>query len=189
MTSKTAATLSAMILASAFGRAGLGNEAIPPASSRYAANDASETPDFQRHVLPLMGQLGCNGRACHGSFQGQGGLRLSLFGYDFEADHNALLDEVQGRVDRDDPELSLILEKPTLTQPHKGGKILDYDTWQYNLIRRWIESGAEPAAQRAAFERLEVIPDEVVFDAQRVRKSPCAWSPIGPTARPRTSPA
>ena len=38
-----------------------------------------------------MGRLGCNGRACHGSFQGQGGFRLSLFGYDFKADHEALL--------------------------------------------------------------------------------------------------
>ncbi|MEO1991706.1 MAG: hypothetical protein ABGW78_07225, partial [Pirellulales bacterium] len=33
-----------------------------------------EAPDFRRHVVPLMGRLGCNGRACHGSFQGQGGF-------------------------------------------------------------------------------------------------------------------
>ena len=38
---------------------------------------------------PLFGRLGCNGRACHGSFQGQGGFRLSLFGYDFKADHES----------------------------------------------------------------------------------------------------
>ena len=46
--------------------------------------------DFQKHVAPLLGRLGCNARACHGSFQGQGGFQLSLFGYDFEADHQAL---------------------------------------------------------------------------------------------------
>jgi hypothetical protein len=34
-------------------------------------------------VGPLLGRLGCNGRACHGSFQGQGGFQLSLFGYDY----------------------------------------------------------------------------------------------------------
>jgi len=51
----------------------------------------ADTPDFQRHVAPLLGRLGCNGRACHGSFQGQGGFQLSLFGYDFDADHKALL--------------------------------------------------------------------------------------------------
>ena len=51
---------------------------------------AADAPDFQRHVVPLLGRLGCNGRSCHGSFQGQGGFRLSLFGYDFQADHDAL---------------------------------------------------------------------------------------------------
>lgn len=30
-----------------------------------------EMPDFQKHVAPLLGRLGCNGRSCHGSFQGQ----------------------------------------------------------------------------------------------------------------------
>ena len=52
-----------------------------------AQADSTEVPSLQRHVLPLMGRLGCTGRACHGSFQGQGGFRLSLFGYDFKTDH------------------------------------------------------------------------------------------------------
>ena len=52
-----------------------------------------ETPDFQKHVVPMLGKLGCNGRACHGSFQGQGGFSLSLFGYDFAKDHLSMLDE------------------------------------------------------------------------------------------------
>ena len=56
-----------------------------PINKRFAAAEGEETPSFQRHVLPLMGRLGCNGRACHGSFQGQGGFRLSLFGFDFNA--------------------------------------------------------------------------------------------------------
>src|SRR5262245_60961398 len=55
------------------------------AAGAQAATD--EVPDFRRHIVPLVGRLGCNGRACHGSFQGQGGFRLSLFGYDFKSDH------------------------------------------------------------------------------------------------------
>src|SRR5262245_57156037 len=58
-------------------------EAIAPAPERFATAAADEVPDFRRHVVPLFGRLGCNGRACHGSFQGKGGFRLSLFGYDF----------------------------------------------------------------------------------------------------------
>ncbi|MFN9717884.1 MAG: hypothetical protein ACK58L_04265, partial [Planctomycetota bacterium] len=62
----------------------------PSVVQRYAAADAAESPDFQKHVVPRLGKLGCNGRACHGSFQGRGGFRLSLFGYDFKADHDEL---------------------------------------------------------------------------------------------------
>ena len=49
-------------------------ESLKPANERFAA-ETEEAPSFQRHVLPLMGRLGCNGRSCHGSFQGQGGFR------------------------------------------------------------------------------------------------------------------
>ncbi|MCA9176150.1 MAG: hypothetical protein KDB14_16805, partial [Planctomycetales bacterium] len=49
---------------------------------RLEDSAAAVSPDFQRHVLPMLGRLGCNGRSCHGSFQGRGGFRLSMFGYD-----------------------------------------------------------------------------------------------------------
>src|SRR4026208_836463 len=82
-------------------------EVLPPASGRFREGGGDEVPSLQRHVLPLMGRLGCNGRACHGSFQGQGGFRLSLFGYDFKADHDAL----SKRIKLDDIEASMILRK------------------------------------------------------------------------------
>ena len=69
---------------------GMAGDILPQVSLRFKSPSVKEVPDFQRHVLPLLGRLGCNGRACHGSFQGQGGFRLSLFGYDFAADHAAL---------------------------------------------------------------------------------------------------
>src|SRR5689334_21300208 len=46
--------------------------------------------DFERHIMGLFGRMGCNLGSCHGSFQGKGGLRLSLFGFDPEKDHAAL---------------------------------------------------------------------------------------------------
>ncbi len=44
-------------------------QAMPPLYERFATqeNAEREIPDFQKHVSPLLGRLGCNGRACHGS--------------------------------------------------------------------------------------------------------------------------
>jgi len=137
---------------------------IRPASERFAAEGVAEVPDFQRHVLTLMGRLGCNTRSCHGSFQGQGGFRLSLFGYDFKTDRETLLKDGTGRVALDDPEASKILGKPTLAIPHKGGKRLEPESWQYRVLARWIEGGAQGVDEKAPhFERLEVTPTEIDF--------------------------
>ncbi len=137
---------------------------LAPVSARFADATTDEVPDFQRHVAPLLGRLGCNGRACHGSFQGQGGFRLSLFGYDFQADYRALVRESDQRVRVDDPEASLILEKPTMLQPHKGGKRMEVDGWEYNLLLRWIEAGAPgPKQPPHQLVRLAVEPSEIVF--------------------------
>ncbi|HWA98958.1 MAG TPA: DUF1549 domain-containing protein, partial [Pirellulales bacterium] len=139
---------------------------LPPANQRFASDRTSEVPHLQRHVLPLMGRLGCNGRACHGSFQGQGGFRLSLFGYDFKMDHQALAEGDEPRVNVKKPRESLILTKPTGTEDdHGGGHRLDLDSWQYRLIARWIEAGA-PAVNEEEdphFVRLEISPLEVVY--------------------------
>jgi hypothetical protein len=141
---------------------------VRPASERFdPAAGANETPDFQRHVMPLLGRLGCNGRACHGSFQGKGGFRLSLFGFDLPQDHQALTrgtgDYGMIRVDRDEPEKSLILAKPTLREDHEGGRRFDPDSWEYRLLETWIAAGAKPSpAGRLA--ALEIEPAEVVLE-------------------------
>jgi hypothetical protein len=141
----------------------LADEPLKPAKIRFEAEDVKEVPDFQRHVLTVMGRLGCNTRSCHGSFQGQGGFRLSLFGYDFKADRDTLLKEGTKRVLLDDPEGSKILSKPTLDSPHKGGKRMEPESWQYRLILRWIEGGAKGVEKESHFDRLEVTPNEIVF--------------------------
>jgi hypothetical protein len=175
---RRAAAVTAIVLSLATASATFGEEPrskplIRPASERFAVEEVTETPDFQRHVLPLMGRLGCNNRSCHGSFQGRGGFRLSLFGYDFKTDHEALLDKKAARVDLETPELSKILEKPTLGIPHKGGKKLEPESWAYRLLVRWVEAGAKGVgvSDPPKFERLEVTPAEIVFDAAGAGKS------------------
>ncbi|MBD3671960.1 MAG: DUF1553 domain-containing protein [Planctomycetaceae bacterium] len=139
-----------------------------PANQRFAAEKTSETPDFQRHVVPLLGRLGCNSRSCHGSFQGRGGLRLSLFGYDFKMDHSALTSKSsngnQNRIDRDKPDQSLIIQKPSFQIDHEGGERFRVDSWEHHLFRRWIESGARGVDQPRELSHLEIEPSEVVFD-------------------------
>ena len=126
---------------------------------RFKDQAHAEDPDFQRHVAPLLGRLGCNGRSCHGSFQGQGGFQLSLFGYDFEADHKALLTD--GRVDIDTPSDSLILTKPTDEDNHEGGLRYEKGSWQFNLLSSWIKSGAATPKTIHKLDRLEVQPAEI----------------------------
>ncbi|TWU10771.1 DUF1549 and DUF1553 domain-containing protein [Allorhodopirellula heiligendammensis] len=141
------------------------SDVMEPLPQRFAEAGTSEVPDFQKHVMPLLGRLGCNGRACHGSFQGQGGFQLSLFGYDFQADHAALLAESAGRVDPDDVDESLILAKPTDADMHEGGKRFEKASWQYRVLSRWIEAGAESAnSNLQVLDHLEVLPTEVHFD-------------------------
>ena len=138
------------------------DELAQPANERFAAESAAQ-PDFRRHVLPVLGRLGCNGRACHGSFQGRGGFRLSLFGYDFAADHEAMTSGDESRVDVKDPAASLLLQKPTLQVDHEGEKRMDVGSWQYNILRRWIEAGAAGVKpEDAEFEALEIEPREIV---------------------------
>jgi hypothetical protein len=127
----------------------------------------AEVPDFQRHISPLLGRLGCNGRACHGSFQGQGGFMLSLFGYDFDLDHKALLDEKSARVNLKAPTESLILTKPVDADMHEGGVRFQKNGWEYAVLRRWIESGALKRAKNTTEEQklvsLQVTPKEISF--------------------------
>lgn len=134
-------------------------------ADRFKDASIEETPDFQRHVAPLLGRLGCNGRSCHGSFQGQGGFQLSLFGYDFEADHHALLAKETGRIDLNDPLSSLILTKPTDEDEHEGGLRYEVDSWQYNLLKNWIAQGAKKSDQIHQLKQLVVEPSELRIDA------------------------
>ncbi|MFT7644097.1 MAG: hypothetical protein ACI9G1_005863 [Pirellulaceae bacterium] len=136
---------------------------LPPIHERFSSGKVTEEPDFQKHISPLLGRLGCNGRACHGSFQGRGGFRLSLFGYDFKADMEALLDKESPRVETENPLDSLIIAKPTDEDNHEGGLRYEKGSWQYNVLRRWVESGAKYEGDKKMV-RLEVTPKEIIFD-------------------------
>jgi hypothetical protein len=141
---------------------------VVPAEKRWAADGPGGTPGFTRHVEPLMARMGCASRACHGSFQGQGGFRLSLFSSDPKMDHDALLKDAKGpRLNLSDPDRSKALLKATQEVPHKGGKRFEVNSWQYRLFREWIAAGAPfTPGKEAAVERLEVLPSQAVLKKQ-----------------------
>ncbi len=140
---------------------------LQTAAARWGNVTKAEAPSFRRHVVPLMSRLGCSGRECHGAFSGQGGFQLSLFGYDFEKDHRAITadKEHEIRVELQDPRSSLILAKPALDgEKHKGKKVIEKGSWEYNLMLKWIQEGAKSdVVETGEFARLELFPKELVF--------------------------
>lgn len=140
---------------------------VEAASQRWAAGGSGGTPDYLRHIVPLFSRLGCNNRACHGSFQGQSGFRLSLFGFEPSEDLKALLadDEDGARVDIDDPDESLVLFKPTHEDEHEGGQRMKPGGWRHRMFRQWIADGARhDPARDLRIARFEVVPSEVLLD-------------------------
>jgi len=147
------------------GRTAASSKALPDIIERFQAADAKETPDFQKHVIPLLGRLGCNGRACHGSFQGRGGFLLSLFGYDFKADHQAITSGDSPRVDLKDIDNSLIISKPTDEDMHEGGQRYELGGWEHRVLKNWIAAGAKHDSDNLLkLERLDITPREILFD-------------------------
>jgi hypothetical protein len=120
--------------------------------------------DFERHVAPLLVRSGCSAGACHGSFAGKGGLRLSLFGHSPEKDYLALTRDGLGRrIDRLDTGRSLLLLKPTAQVDHEGGQRFARDSWQYGVLREWVAGGGMWRPGTGAVKRLEVSPPEHAF--------------------------
>lgn len=118
--------------------------------------------EFDRHVSSLFGRLGCNAGSCHGSFQGRGGLNLSLFGHEPARDFEALTRGAQGRrVNVLEPDRSLVLLKATRQVPHEGGRRFARDSWEYRVIRAWIAGGAGRDRAQAAAEGIEIRPPEL----------------------------
>ncbi|MEY3173520.1 MAG: hypothetical protein RLZZ436_1434 [Planctomycetota bacterium] len=120
---------------------------------------------FRRHVEPVLARQGCSSGACHGALAGKGGFRLSLRGYDPERDFFSIVQQQQGRrVELLDPASSLLLTKPTMTVPHRGGLRLQSDSSGYRILAEWIAEGAPgPVADEPSLQKLEVLPERVIL--------------------------
>src|SRR5262249_49143179 len=145
----------ALLLFAAGGRAG---------PVRLPNGDALRAVDFERHVVALLGRAGCNAGSCHGSFQGKGGFRLSLFSYDPGLDYRSLTrDSLGRRTNPNDPDRSLLLLKPTAAVAHEGGRRFAPGSWQYHVLREWIAAGRRWPPGSGEVRRLDVSPGEPVL--------------------------
>jgi Protein of unknown function (DUF1553)/Protein of unknown function (DUF1549)/Bacterial Ig-like domain (group 2) len=120
------------------------------------------TWSFRNDVLPVMTKMGCNSGACHGAAAGKNGFKLTLRGYDPEADYYTLTHQALARrTETMEPGKSLILLKPTLAIPHGGGKRFDVESPEYEVISGWIAQGMPaPRDSDARVTEIRVLPRE-----------------------------
>jgi hypothetical protein len=103
----------------------------------------NESVNFLRDVMPLLSSQGCSAIQCHGSAAGKGGLRLSMFGAEPDADYEALTKMHLGRrINRVEPPKSLVLMKATNATVHTGGVKIQPNSPEYALLATWIAQGA-----------------------------------------------
>lgn len=99
---------------------------------------------FRTETLAVLTKQGCNSGSCHGSPEGKGGFRLSLFGYDPDIDAESIVrGGLNRRVDAFNPADSLMLKKPLMRVPHVGGKKLNKSDLGYRVLLDWIAGGAK----------------------------------------------
>jgi hypothetical protein len=134
--------------------------------SHLAGVAAEELPAFRTDILPILTRAGCNAGACHGAASGQGGFRLSLFGYDPEADFERVTREFGGRrIDLARPEDSLLLRKASETDvDHEGGRKLGSGSRNFALLRDWIAAGAPAGPPDLQVTGIAVEPPDLLLE-------------------------
>ena len=112
-------------------------------SASAHAQEAARPVSFQQEVMAVLSRAGCNQGACHGNLTGKGGFKLSLRGEDPVKDHATLTHDLMSRrVNRFQPDDSLLLQKATSRVPHEGGQRFPVGSPEYHILLRWIEDGA-----------------------------------------------
>jgi hypothetical protein len=125
------------------------------------SHSADSAFSFRTEILPILTKAGCNAGACHGAAVGQGGFNLSLLGYDPEEDFDRITRQLEGRrIDIKEPAASLLLRKGSNQTEHEGGRRLPRDSSDYEIVRKWIASGAIYGDRHLAVQSIEVAPAE-----------------------------
>jgi len=127
--------------------------------------DHPTSVSFRNEVQSVLAKAGCNSGACHGAAAGKNGFKLSLRGYDADADYFTITRQARGRrIVPSDPARSLLLLKPTGALPHKGGVRFEVESTDYNILLGWIAAGAAaPKPDDPRLDHIEILPDRVLL--------------------------
>ena len=121
--------------------------------------------DFDTDIVPILTKSGCNSGACHGAAAGRGGFHLSLLGGDPTADHDSIVNALEGRrINLTKPELSILLQKPTGQLDHGGDTVLDSDDEGAAKLIAWISAGA-PVGGKRKLTGFQVLPKSRLVEA------------------------
>lgn len=137
--------------------------------------DKPQPISFRHDFIAALNVAGCNAGACHGIPSGRGGFKLSLRGYDPAADYTELTHSAFGRrVNRFDPEASLILRKGVGLVAHAGGpRLLSINSIPQETVRAWLSEGVrDDSAELPALTKVEVFP------GSRVQFAPARWQQL-----------
>ena len=126
---------------------------------------------FHNDVIPILTKSGCNAGGCHGKAEGQNGFKLSVFGFDPQADHDALVRESRGRrVFPGAPERSVLLRKAAALVPHGGGLKIQPAGRRYQRLVRWVAEGAAFDDDPPHIRSLQIRPERQILTAETTQQ-------------------
>lgn len=115
---------------------------------------------FRNDFVAAMNVGGCNQGACHGTPSGKNGFKLSLRGYDPDADYLQLSRDVLGRrTDHQMPQTSLMYLKALGRVPHEGSVRFSPDSVPGRTFLAWLTEGLrDDAPGTPTLKKVEVLP-------------------------------
>ncbi len=142
-------------------------------------HDKAQPVSFRHDVIAALNVGGCNAGACHGTPSGKNGFKLSLRGFDPDADFIQLTRDVLGRrTDRHFPEASLVYQKALGRVPHEGGQRYLPKSVPAQALRDWLAQGLRDDAPRLPeLKSIELLP------GSRVQSSPARFQQLAVIGR------
>jgi hypothetical protein len=140
--------------------------------------DKPHPVSFHNEFIAAVNVGGCNQGACHGTPSGKAGFKLSLRGYDPDADYLQLTRDAMGRRTDRNGDASLIMQKALGRVPHEGGQRFKPGSVPGQTIRTWLAEGLQDdPANHATLKSIQILP------GSRVLNQPAQWQQLAVIAQ------